>query len=145
MTFGFFFLGEYVAIWTVCCLNIILFWGGYLVILDYKSIFIYSLKVIALVIAFIWIRGSLPRYRYDQLMRLGWKILLPISLGFVVLYSGYFYFKFYAIYTLNEIDLYLKYNSNLLELIVKYGTMWSYEETDIYFKNLVKIWDKKIE
>jgi NADH-quinone oxidoreductase subunit H len=97
MTFGFFFLGEYVAIWTVCCLNVILFWGGYLVISDYKSIFIYSIKVIILVITFIWIRGSLPRYRYDQLMRLGWKILLPISLGFVILYSGFFYFKFYEI------------------------------------------------
>ena len=72
-----------------------LFWGGYLIISDFKSIFFYSLKVIILVAAFIWIRGSLPRYRYDQLMRLGWKILLPISLGFVVLYSGYFYFKFY--------------------------------------------------
>jgi hypothetical protein len=98
MTFGFFFLGEYVAIWTVCCLNIILFWGGYLIIFNYQSIYIYSLKVIALVITFIWIRGSLPRYRYDQLMRLGWKILLPISLGFVTLYSGFFYFSIYYMY-----------------------------------------------
>jgi NADH-quinone oxidoreductase subunit H len=98
MAFGFFFLGEYVAIWTVCCLNIILFWGGYLIIFNYESIYIYSLKVIALVATFIWIRGSLPRYRYDQLMRLGWKILLPISLGFVILYSGFFYFKIYLIY-----------------------------------------------
>jgi hypothetical protein len=92
MAFGFFFLGEYVSIWTVCCLNIILFWGGYLIIFNYPSIYIFSLKVIALVITFIWVRGSLPRYRYDQLMRLGWKILLPISLGFVILYSGAFYF-----------------------------------------------------
>jgi NADH-quinone oxidoreductase subunit H len=98
MAFGFFFLGEYVAIWTVCCLNIILFWGGYLLIFNYQSIYIYSLKVIALVATFIWIRGSLPRYRYDQLMRLGWKILLPISLGFVILYSGFFYFRIYLIY-----------------------------------------------
>ena len=92
MAFGFFFLGEYVSIWTVCCLNIILFWGGYLIIFNYPSIYIFSLKVIALVITFIWVRGSLPRYRYDQLMRLGWKILLPISLGFVILYSGAFYY-----------------------------------------------------
>jgi NADH-quinone oxidoreductase subunit H len=98
MAFGFFFLGEYVAIWTVCCLNIILFWGGYLTIFNYQSIYIYSLKVIALVITFIWIRGSLPRYRYDQLMRLGWKILLPISLGFVILYSGFFYFRLFSFY-----------------------------------------------
>jgi hypothetical protein len=92
MAFGFFFLGEYVSIWTVCCLNIILFWGGYLIIFNYPSIYIFSLKVIILVITFIWVRGSLPRYRYDQLMRLGWKILLPISLGFVILYSGAFYY-----------------------------------------------------
>lgn len=91
MSFGFFFLGEYVSIWTVCCLNIILFWGGFLSIFEYTSIFFYSLKVICLVITFIWVRGSLPRYRYDQLMRLGWKILLPISLGFVILFTGIYY------------------------------------------------------
>ena len=98
MTFGFFFLGEYVSIWTVCCLNVILFWGGYLAFFTYKSIFIYSLKVILFVIIFIWVRGSLPRYRYDQLMRLGWKILLPISLGFVILYAGIYYDKVYSIF-----------------------------------------------
>jgi hypothetical protein len=94
MSFGFFFLGEYVSIWTVCCLNVILFWGGFL-IYTYESIYIYSLKVIGFVITFIWVRGSLPRYRYDQLMRLGWKILLPISLGFVILYAGIYYHLFY--------------------------------------------------
>lgn len=91
MSFGFFFLGEYVSIWTVCCLNIILFWGGFLTVFDYQSIILYSLKVIAMVVTFIWVRGSVPRYRYDQLMRLGWKILLPISLGFVILYAGIYY------------------------------------------------------
>jgi NADH-quinone oxidoreductase subunit H len=95
MSFGFFFLGEYVSIWTVCCLNVILFWGGFLAIFDYESILFYSLKVIAFVVTFIWVRGSVPRYRYDQLMRLGWKILLPISLGFVVLYAGVYYMFLY--------------------------------------------------
>jgi NADH-quinone oxidoreductase subunit H len=98
MSFGFFFLGEYVSIWTVCCLNVILFWGGYLTIFTYTSIFIYSLKVILFVVIFIWVRGSLPRYRYDQLMRLGWKILLPISLGFVILYAGIYYDRVYTIF-----------------------------------------------
>lgn len=91
MSFGFFFLGEYVSIWTVCCLNVIFFWGGFLAVLDYQNIILYALKVIALVVTFIWVRGSVPRYRYDQLMRLGWKILLPISLGFVILYAGIYY------------------------------------------------------
>lgn len=93
MSFGFFFLGEYVSIWTVCILNIILFWGGFLVSSNYVSVLLYALKVITLVATFIWVRGSLPRYRYDQLMRLGWKILLPISLGFVILYGGLLYYK----------------------------------------------------
>ena len=101
MSFGFFFLGEYVSIWTVCCLNIIMFWGGFLTVFDYQSILLYSLKVIALVVTFIWVRGSVPRYRYDQLMRLGWKILLPISLGFVVLYAGIYYELLYV--KLNQI------------------------------------------
>jgi NADH-quinone oxidoreductase subunit H len=95
MSFGFFFLGEYVSIWTVCCLNVILFWGGFLVIFDYESILFYSLKIIAFVVTFIWVRGSVPRYRYDQLMRLGWKILLPLSLGFVILYTGLYYYYLY--------------------------------------------------
>ena len=103
-----FFLGEYVSIWTVCCLNVILFWGGFL-IYNYESIYIYSLKVIAFVITFIWVRGSLPRYRYDQLMRLGWKILLPISLGFVILYAGIYYYLFYN-------ELIKEYNTYINEL-----------------------------
>lgn len=91
MSFGFFFLGEYVSIWTVCMLNVIIFWGGFLFYKDLENIFVFSLKVILLVITFIWVRGSLPRYRYDQLMRLGWKILLPLSLGFIILYVGIYY------------------------------------------------------
>jgi NADH-quinone oxidoreductase subunit H len=91
MAFGYFFLGEYVSIWTVCILNIIIFWGSYYTILDYKSLWLFSIKVILVVLTFIWIRGSVPRYRYDQLMRLGWKILLPISLGLVILYIGIYY------------------------------------------------------
>jgi NADH-quinone oxidoreductase subunit H len=92
MTFGYFFLSEYVSIWTVCMLNVIIFLGGYYLILDYKSLLFYIWKVILLVMIFVWIRGSVPRYRYDQLMRLGWKILLPISLGTVILYSGIYYY-----------------------------------------------------
>jgi NADH-quinone oxidoreductase subunit H len=73
-------------------LNVIIFFGGYYLFFDYKSLLFYSLKVIFLVMTFIWVRGSVPRYRYDQLMRLGWKILLPISLGTVLLYAGIYYY-----------------------------------------------------
>jgi len=122
MSFGFFFLGEYVSIWTVCCLNVIMFWGGFL-IFNYESIFIYSLKVILLVVTFIWVRGSLPRYRYDQLMRLGWKILLPISLGFVILYAGFYY---------DHISDYIEKNLNDQELA--YFDAESMYEEDLEFK-----------
>lgn len=93
MSFGFFFLSEYVSIWTVCILNVIIFWGGYYVIYDIISLPFFMLKVILLVISFIWVRASFPRYRYDQLMRLGWKILLPISLGCMLIYSGWLYYS----------------------------------------------------
>ena len=49
----------------------------------------FVLKVCFLLFVFIWVRATFPRYRYDQLMRLGWKVFLPVSLGFVVLVSGY--------------------------------------------------------
>jgi len=48
-----------------------------------------ALKILLLLFVFIWVRATLPRYRYDQLMRLGWKVFLPISLLWVVLVSGY--------------------------------------------------------
>lgn len=134
MSFGFFFLGEYVSIWTVCCLNVILFWGGYLTIFTYTSIFIYSLKVILFVITFIWVRGSLPRYRYDQLMRLGWKILLPISLGFVILYSGVYYDEIYTIFYEYYYPI-----SNLKEKNLEFYNFWNefYENS---LNNKHKLW-----
>ena len=92
MSFGYFFLSEYVSIWTVCMLNVIIFLGGYYLIFDYKSLIFFVWKVILLVMVFVWVRGSVPRYRYDQLMRLGWKILLPISLGTVILYGALYYY-----------------------------------------------------
>lgn len=92
MTFGYFFLSEYVSIWTVCSLNVIIFWGGYIFMNSFHILF-FVWKTIILVITFIWIRASVPRYRYDQLMRLGWKILLPITLGCLLFFIGvYDYF-----------------------------------------------------
>jgi NADH-quinone oxidoreductase subunit H len=91
MAFGYFFLSEYVSIWTVCILNVIIFLGGYFFIFDYTNLIYFIWKIILLLMIFVWVRGSLPRYRYDQLMRLGWKVLLPIALGAVFLYGSYFY------------------------------------------------------
>jgi NADH-quinone oxidoreductase subunit H len=74
MSFAFFFLAEYGNIILMNLLFVILFFGGWLG----TGI---VLKVLVFLFAFIWVRGSLPRYRYDQLMTLGWKVFLPISLS----------------------------------------------------------------
>jgi NADH-quinone oxidoreductase subunit H len=68
-------------------LTVILFFGGWLPILDIPVLYIipgwcwFSIKLIFFMFWFIWVRATLPRYRYDQLMTLGWKIILPLSLG----------------------------------------------------------------
>ncbi len=99
MGFALFFLGEYANIILVSAMTTVLFLGGYLPPLDIAmfyqvpGIFWFGLKVSLLLFCFLWIRGTLPRYRYDQLMRLGWKVLLPLSLFWVFLTSSIlFYF-----------------------------------------------------
>lgn len=91
--FAFFFIGEYANIILMCSLNVILFLGGWLPIpfLGFlPNILSFTLKVVFMVFVFILIRAMLPRYRYDQLMSLGWKVFLPLSLGFFIFYSGVF-------------------------------------------------------
>lgn len=91
--FAFFFIGEYANIILMCSLNVILFLGGWLPIpfLGFlPNVLSFTLKVVFMVFIFILIRAMLPRYRYDQLMSLGWKVFLPLSLGFLIFYSGIF-------------------------------------------------------
>lgn len=91
--FAFFFIGEYANIILMSSLNVILFLGGWLPIpyLNFlPNILSFSIKVVFMVFLFILIRAMLPRYRYDQLMHLGWKVFLPLSLGFFIFYSGIF-------------------------------------------------------
>jgi NADH-quinone oxidoreductase subunit H len=83
MKFGMFFLGEYVGVALVSALTVVLFFGGWLG--PVLPPIVWFLGKTALLIAlFILVRGALPRLRYDQLMRLGWKVLLPLSLANVV-------------------------------------------------------------
>jgi NADH-quinone oxidoreductase subunit H len=82
MTFALFFLGEYGSMILMSSVAVALFLGGWLGVF-YENIN-FGLKVVGILFIFIWVRGALPRYRYDQLMRLGWKVLLPISLGWLV-------------------------------------------------------------
>jgi NADH-quinone oxidoreductase subunit H len=94
MHFALFFLGEYANMILMCGMTTILFLGGWLPPLDIApfnwipGIIWFFLKIFVLLFVFIWIRAALPRYRYDQLMRLGWKVFLPISLFWVVATAG---------------------------------------------------------
>nr|ADG85364.1 NADH dehydrogenase subunit 1 [Silene noctiflora] len=94
MGFALFFLGEYANMILMSGLCTLLFLGGWLPILDFPllrripgSIW-FSLKVILFLFLYIWVRSAFPRYRYDQLMGLGWKVFLPLSLAWVVVVSG---------------------------------------------------------
>jgi NADH-quinone oxidoreductase subunit H len=89
MGFALFSLGEYANMLLMSSLNVILFFGGWLPPLEILS-FIpgsiwFGLKICFFVVLYVWIRAALPRYRYDQLMGLGWKVFLPISLTYLML------------------------------------------------------------
>ena len=94
MGFALFFLGEYANMILMCGLTTALFLGGWLpvfnIVLFYwiPSSIWFGLKTTFLLFGFIWVRSSFPRYRYDQLMRLGWKIFLPLSLSLVFFVSS---------------------------------------------------------
>lgn len=94
MGFTLFFLGEYTNILVMSTLCTLFFLGGWLPPIDLlpfhwvPPLFWLGLKVNLIVFLFIWVRAAFPRYRYDQLMRLGWKVFLPLSLGWVVFVSG---------------------------------------------------------
>lgn len=90
IAFALFFLAEYGNIVLMSALLTIFFWGGWLPIpLPYicllPDFLTFSLKVTIHVFIFVWIRAAFPRYRYDQLMKLGWKVLMPLSVLFVYL------------------------------------------------------------
>lgn len=95
MAFALFFLGEYANMILMSGFASILFLGGWLPPADIAIFnmipgFIWlALKIAVLLFIFLWVRAALPRYRYDQLMRLGWKVFLPLSLAWVVIVSGY--------------------------------------------------------
>jgi NADH-quinone oxidoreductase subunit H len=89
-----FMLGEYVAIVLMCAMTVILFLGGWLPIIDIPplnwvpGIVWFLVKLIFVFFMFAMVKAIVPRYRYDQLMRLGWKVFLPISLFWVALTAG---------------------------------------------------------
>ncbi len=94
MTFALFFLGEYANMILMAAMTSILFLGGWLPpfnIMPFNLIpgpLWFAAKIAFVLFFFLWVRASFPRYRYDQLMRLGWKVFLPISLISVVIVAG---------------------------------------------------------
>jgi NADH-quinone oxidoreductase subunit H len=94
MSFAMFFLGEYAAMILMSGMTTILFLGGWLPPFDIApfnwipGIVWFALKTALCLFVFLWVRATMPRYRYDQLMRLGWKIFLPFSLFWVVATAG---------------------------------------------------------
>ena len=89
MTFALFFLGEYANMLLMSSFSAILFLGGWLPLINiFPGSFWFSLKIVIGVLFFILTRAALPRYRYDQLMYIGWKSFLPLSLGYLIFTSG---------------------------------------------------------
>ena len=95
MRFALFFLAEYANMIVISAVIVVLFWGGWLrpfpsvdalAVLDYIPQWCwFFFKMFMVLYLFIWIRATLPRYRYDQLMRIGWKVLIPIAIANVVI------------------------------------------------------------
>lgn len=95
MAFALFFLGEYANMILMSGMTTVLFLGGWMSPFGdtiIPGVVWFAAKIAFCLFVFIWVRATMPRYRYDQLMRLGWKIFLPLSLLYVVLVAGYITF-----------------------------------------------------
>ncbi|MCR9073065.1 MAG: NADH-quinone oxidoreductase subunit NuoH [Alphaproteobacteria bacterium] len=94
MSFALFFLGEYANMILMSGITVVLFLGGWLPPFDIAPFnwvpgpIWFMLKISLILFVFLWVRATFPRYRYDQLMRLGWKVFLPLSLLWVVITAG---------------------------------------------------------
>ena len=95
MSFAMFFLAEYANMWLVSILTVIMFLGGWLspidsVLFNWVPGWIWlGLKTFAVVTMFLWVRASFPRFRYDQIMRLGWKIFIPVTLVWLIVVGAW--------------------------------------------------------
>ena len=95
MTFALFFLAEYMNMWLIAALTVVLFFGGWLPLWDsaltaaIPPVFWLLGKMFVVVSMFLWIRATMPRYRYDQIMRLGWKVFIPLTLVWIALIGAW--------------------------------------------------------
>ena len=93
MSFAMFFLAEYANMWLVSILTVVLFLGGWIAPFEFLN-FIpgwiwLGIKTFCVVTMFLWVRSTFPRFRYDQIMRLGWKIFIPVTLVWLVVVGGW--------------------------------------------------------
>jgi NADH-quinone oxidoreductase subunit H len=92
MGFALFFLAEYGAMILMSALTVVMFMGGWVSFFQFPVFgfdsFVFAFKISFILFFYIWVRASFPRYRIDQLMRLCWKIFLPLALAFVLLIIG---------------------------------------------------------
>jgi len=106
MKFAMFFMAEYANMITVGCVATLLFFGGWSspfghLIPDFGGIFViallpvfwFVLKVFAFLCLYVWVRGTLPRFRYDQLMSFGWKFLVPLAIANILATSLWYAFR----------------------------------------------------
>jgi len=91
MSFALFFLGEYASMLLMSCIAVVFFCGGWFNFINFVFLgsFIFGIKSMFFIFIFIWARAALPRYRYDQLMRLGWKIFCPFTLAWTIFLSSF--------------------------------------------------------
>ena len=93
MRFAIFFLAEYASMWLVSILAVLMFLGGWdapVAALDFIPGWIWlAIKTFVVVSMFIWIRATFPRFRYDQIMRLGWKIFIPVTLVWLLVVGAW--------------------------------------------------------
>lgn len=92
IVFAMFFLGEYSSMLLMAALMVIFFFGGWLspFLMNFEIFegFWFFIKIIFIAFSYVWVRATLPRYRYNQLMSIGWKIFLPITFGLLLFYAG---------------------------------------------------------
>lgn len=137
VTFAMFFLGEYSNMILISGVNVIFFFGGwdlpnflksllwyfYFLSFNFNFFFnflevIFTLKIIFFCILFIWVRGSLPRFRYDQLMDIGWKFFLPLTFSYFIFVTGCLFFfnakpmLFTQLPFCNQFDIAAYFNKN---------------------------------
>jgi NADH-quinone oxidoreductase subunit H len=96
MKFAMFFMAEYLNMFTVACVATLMFFGGWHgpaipgaphIVQAFLPVFWFAVKVFFFIFLYIWIRGTLPRFRYDQLMAFGWKFLLPLAIANIIVTS----------------------------------------------------------